>query len=72
MSKMGRYKSYFTGVQNEGGGQGHLLDNVQKKDAFFMASLRHQVGHQFGSLWVREVLWHPLGPYLTPGAPWPP
>ena len=35
MSKMGRYKSYLTGVQNEGGGSRPLLDNVQKKDAFF-------------------------------------
>ena len=32
---MGRYKSYLTGVQNEGGGSRPLLDNVQKKDAFF-------------------------------------
>ena len=37
---MGRYKSYLMGVQNEGGGGSRpLLDNVQKKDAFFMASL---------------------------------
>ena len=36
---MGRYKSYLTDVQNEGGLRS-LLDNVQKKDAFFlMASL---------------------------------
>ena len=31
--------------------------------------VRHQVWHQFGSLWVRGVIWHPLGPHLTPG--WP-
>ena len=36
MSKMGRYKSYLTGVQNEGGGSRPLLDNVQKKDTFFL------------------------------------
>ena len=33
---MGRNKSYLTGVQNEGGGSRPLLDNVQKKDAFFL------------------------------------
>ena len=40
---MGRYKSYLKYVQNGGGGgwSRPLLDNVQKKDAFFllMASL---------------------------------
>ena len=35
MSKMGRYKSYLMGVQNERGGSRPLLDNVKKKDAFF-------------------------------------
>ena len=32
-------------------------------------SVRHQVLHQFGSLWVRGVIKHPLGPHLTPGCP---
>ena len=32
-------------------------------------SLRHQVWHQFGSLWVRGAHWRPLGPHLTPGCP---
>ena len=32
---MGRYKSYYMDVQNEGGGARSLLDNLQKKDAFF-------------------------------------
>ena len=36
MSKMGPYKCYLTGVQNEGGVSRPLLDNVQKKDAFFL------------------------------------
>ena len=38
-SKMVQYKSYLTDVQNEGGGSRPFLDNVQKKDVFFMSSL---------------------------------
>ena len=34
-----RYKSYLTDVQNEGGGSRPLLDNVQKKDTFFIDGL---------------------------------
>ena len=39
---MGRYKSYLTGVQNEGGGSRPILDNVQKKDAFLWFPLGPQ------------------------------
>ena len=39
LSKMGRYKSYLTGVQNEGGGSRPLLDNVQKNGTFFFGCL---------------------------------
>ena len=35
MSKMGRYKSYLTGVQ------GHFWIMSKRKTLFFMASLRH-------------------------------
>ena len=31
--------------------------------------VRHQVWHLFGSLWVRGVHWHHLGPHFTPGCP---
>ena len=34
LSKLGRYKSYLTDVQNEGGGSRPHLDNVKKKDTF--------------------------------------
>ena len=39
MSKMGRYKSYLTGVQNEGRGRGHFWTISKRKCFFFMASL---------------------------------
>ena len=35
MSKMGRYKSYLTGVQNEGGGQGHFWTMSKRKTLFY-------------------------------------
>ena len=57
---MGGNKSYLTGVQNEGGGSRPLLDNVQKRDAFFMASLRGQFFHTapwiFNSRFQRNTL----------------
>ena len=41
MSKMGRYKSYLTGVQNEGGGGEATFGQCPKERRFFflMASL---------------------------------
>ena len=41
---MGRYKSYLTGVQNEGGGEGrgHFWTMSKRKTLFVMASLRSE------------------------------
>ena len=45
--------------------------NMKEKKIIWntLLHIRHQVWHQFGSLWVRGVHWHPLEPHLTPGCP---
>ena len=39
---MGRYKSYLTGVQNEGGGVKATFGQCPKERRFFMASLSQE------------------------------
>ena len=42
---------------------------TKKSETPYLLHVRHQVWHQFGSLWVRGVHLHPFKPHLTPSCP---